>query len=86
MKPGASLFGSTLLQGDVPRSASASASASAQQLMSLYNRKGIFSNQGDYLKDLEAGLETHFESVQIKIVGCVALFSAQCVSHQIRIN
>ena len=74
MKPGATLFGSTLLQGYVPRS------ACAQQLMNLYNRKGIFSNQRDYLKDPEAGLETRFESVQIKIVGCVALLSAQCVS------
>jgi len=74
MKPDATLFCSTLLQGYVPRS------TSAQQLMNLYNRKGIFSIQRDYLKGLEASLETRFESVQIKIVGCVALFSAQCVS------
>jgi len=74
MKPGATLFGSTLLQGEAPRN------ACAQQLMNLYNRKGIFSNQQDYLEDLQVGLESHFESIQIKMVGCVALFAAQRVT------
>lgn len=71
MKPGATLFGATILQGDTRRS------RCAQQLMNQYNRKGIFSNQRDYLEDLQTGLGQHFESVRIDIIGCVALFSAQ---------
>jgi len=74
MKPGATLFGATILQGDAPRS------SCAQQLMNLYNRKGIFSNQQDNLFDLQTGLEEHFGSTQLKVVGCVALFSAQAVT------
>jgi hypothetical protein len=74
MKPNATLFGSTLLQGNAPRN------VCAQKLMNTYNRKGIFSNQQDGLEDLQIGLATHFESVEIKVTGCVALFSARLVT------
>jgi len=74
MKPNATLFGSTLLQGNAPRN------VCAQKLMNTYNRKGIFSNQQDGLEDLQIGLATHFESVEIKMTGCVALFSARLVT------
>ena len=45
LTPGGRIFGATILQGDVVRS------WPAQALMNLYNRKGIFSNAGDTLKD-----------------------------------
>jgi len=72
MKPGATLFDATILLGSAPRR------GTAQQLMKLNNRKGIFSNQHDYLKDLETGINQYFESARIEMRGCVALFSAQC--------
>lgn len=71
MNPGATLFGSTIVQGNAPRN------RCAQQLMNLYNRKGIFSNQQDCLEDLRSELNQTFALVEIKMMGCVALFSAQ---------
>ncbi|MEH6357419.1 MAG: class I SAM-dependent methyltransferase [Pseudomonadales bacterium] len=73
MNPGATLFGSTIVQGNAPRN------GCAQQLMNFYNRKGIFSNQQDCLEDLRSELSQSFTSVEIKMIGCVALFSAQLV-------
>lgn len=73
MNPGATLFGSTIVQGNAPRN------RCAQHLMNLYNRKGIFSNQQDCLEDLRSELNQTFASVEIKMMGCVALFSAQLV-------
>ncbi len=58
MNPGCRVFGSTILQGGVRRG------WPARMLMSVYNRKGIFSNKDDTLEDLD-------------VVGCVALFSGQ---------
>ncbi len=60
---GASFFGATILQGDAPRS------PAAQSLMNFYNRKGIFSNDGDTLQDLEHALIGRFQDVQIKQLG-----------------
>jgi len=71
MKPGARLFGSTLLHGGVPRS------PLAQGLMALYNRKGIFANQADDLDGLRHELERRFDEVTLEVVGCAALFSAR---------
>ena len=65
------LFGATLLQGDVPRS------PLAKCLMSFYNRKGIFSNQGDDVTGLEQALFSRFREVSVEVVGCAALFSAR---------
>jgi hypothetical protein len=72
MRDGAILFGSTLLQGGVARS------AAARRLMAFYNAKGVFSNARDDLDGLRSALEARFRDVSIEVVGCAALFSA-CV-------
>lgn len=71
MNPDAHIFGSTILQGNIKRS------WLAQRLMMFYNKKGIFANTKDNFEGLEAALSQHFKNVEIEIVGCVALFSAQ---------
>lgn len=71
MNPGATVFGSTLLQGGVRRG------ALAKRLMAVYNKKGIFSNTEDTLEGLEAALKQRFSDVSIEVVGCAALFSAR---------
>jgi len=71
MNPGASIFGSTLLQGGVERS------WFARRLMAIYNKKGIFSNQADDLETLKDELSRRFSDVSVTVVGCAALFSAR---------
>ncbi len=72
MRPGACLFGSTLLQGDrVPRS------WGARRLMEAYNARGIFSNRQDTLGTLQQELERRFRQVTVELRGCVALFTAR---------
>lgn len=71
MNADAVLFGSTLLQGGVPRG------RLARCLMAFYNRKGIFSNRDDHLDGLKAALDQRFRDVSIEIAGCAALFSAR---------
>ena len=71
LKPGATLFGATLLHGGVPHS------GPAQRLMALYNRKGIFANREDDLDGLHRELGRRFATVEIEVVGCAALFSAR---------
>lgn len=71
MNEGATVFGSTLLHNGVPRS------ALAKRLMAVYNKKGIFSNTHDDLDALKTGLENHFNNVDIKLIGCAAVFSAK---------
>lgn len=66
--PGATVFGSTLLQGGVERG------AAARRLMAVYNRKGIFSNERDDLAGLERALEARLTDVKIEVQGCAALF------------
>jgi hypothetical protein len=72
MRPGCKVFGSTILQGGVPRS------WLARKLMNFYNKKGIFSNEQDDIGGLESALSERFNNVKIEVVGCVALFSAKC--------
>jgi len=67
---GGQYFGATILQGDVPRS------ASAQALMNFYNSKGIFSNNKDTLQDLTTALNNRFNDVKIQMHGVVAVFEA----------
>ncbi len=68
--PGAKIFGATLLQGnDIPRN------LAAKRLMELYNRKGVFTNQGDTLAELRDALVSRFDRVEIQRIGCGALFS-----------
>jgi len=65
------VFGATILQGGAPRS------AAARKLMRIYNKKGVFSNKEDTEEALEAELSRRFSLVDIKMVGCVALFTAR---------
>jgi len=71
MNTNAVLFGSTLLQGGVPRG------WFARRLMGVYNRKGIFSNREDTLDGLKQALSTRFREVSVEVVGCAALFSGR---------
>ncbi|AMO58433.1 methyltransferase type 12 [Endozoicomonas montiporae] len=65
------VFGSTILQGGVKRNLAASC------LMGIYNRKGIFNNTQDDLDTLHNELNARFASVDIRVTGCVARFSAK---------
>jgi Methyltransferase domain len=71
MNRNAVLFGSTLLNGGVPRN------WFARRLMHIYNRKGIFSNRTDTLDGLERALHARFRDVTVETVGCAALFSGR---------
>ena len=71
MNPNAVIFGSTLLQGSVPRS------WFAKRLMDVYNSKGIFSNQDDDLEGLKRCLSQRFRDVSVEVIGCAALFSGR---------
>jgi hypothetical protein len=71
MTSNAVIFGSTILQGDLPRN------WGARKLMAFYNKKGIFSNRNDQLDALTQALSERFSDVSIHVEGCVALFSAK---------
>ncbi|MBF7997463.1 class I SAM-dependent methyltransferase [Rahnella laticis] len=45
-------------------------------LMTVYNKKGIFSNAADSLEDLRTELESYFDKVEIRQYGVVAVFTA----------
>jgi hypothetical protein len=47
--------------------------------MDFYNKKGIFSNEQDDLISLERALAERFDHVEVEVVGCVALFSGECL-------
>jgi len=68
LKPDGEVFGATLLAQGVERS------GMARWLMGVYNRKHIFSNDGDTLDDLREVTQARFAQVDIQVVGCVALF------------
>ena len=70
LRKGGALFGATILGEDVEHN------ALAKRLMRIYNAKGIFGNATDRLSDLEAGLKNNFERYTVRVVGCVAMFSA----------
>jgi len=65
------LYGATIM-GD-----SAKHNWLGRRLMAVYNRKGIFGNQGDTMADLESTLNRHFGKVSLHQQGKVALFCAQ---------
>mgnify|MGYP003667925817 FL=1 len=71
LQPGGILFGSTVL------SDTAGHGPVSRRLMALYNRKGIFGNNQDTQAGLKAALGQHLEDVDIKIIGCVALFTGR---------
>ena len=70
LSPEGVIFGSTLLQGEVPRC------AVAKRLMKLYNSKGIFGNESDSLENLKLELRKRFKGWHVKTIGCGALFWA----------
>lgn len=64
------LYGATILGEGV------SHNGFGRKLMSTYNRKGIFSNTFDSESALKDILSLHFNKIEIKVIGTVALFSA----------
>ncbi len=68
---GGVIFGSTVLGEGVERN------VFAKSLMAIYNKKGIFSNKHDCVKDLKEILERHFSRTSVNVIGCVALFWGQ---------
>jgi hypothetical protein len=71
LKPGAVLFGSTILGRGVRPN------ALGRLMMRLYNRKGIFANFEDDRDGLERGLAAQLGSVELEIVGAAALFAGR---------
>ena len=55
LSEGGTLFGATIIQGDVP------CSNVARRLMLRYNKSGIFSNTSDTLAGLRQSLEGSFQ-------------------------
>lgn len=62
------LFGSTILGQDV------NAGFFGKRIMSIYQKKGIFDNSQDNLEALLSTLRNYFLDVDIRVVGCVAIF------------
>ena len=68
LNSGGVIFGSTLLQEGVTRG------KMARKLMQIYNKNGIFSNTEDSLEALKTSLAQQFETFEVEVVGCAALF------------
>ncbi len=71
LAPGGVFFGSTILGRGVAHN------LLGRRLMSLYNRKGIFSNIKDNQGGLEQGLASELTDVETEVVGAVALFAGR---------
>lgn len=71
LNPGGTLFGATLVQGDVPQS------AFSVGVMRWFNARGTLHNQADTQARLVHGLKQHLDEVQVEQAGCVALFSGR---------
>ncbi|PSK96207.1 methyltransferase family protein [Murinocardiopsis flavida] len=69
---GGAVFGATLL----PHGPGVHATVQARALMDAYNRAGWLSNRGDTVGDLKRELHARFDQVQVRVVGCVALWTA----------
>lgn len=74
MNPGCRVFGATILHGGARRS------WAAKWLMAFYNKKGIFSNTKDTAEGLQSALAERFGDAEVRVVGCVALFSGRLVA------
>lgn len=70
-RPGATVFGATLLHGGVERN------WLARTVMNRNNEQRIFSNTHDDLDGLREVLSEQLEDPAIEIVGCVALFAGR---------
>jgi SAM-dependent methyltransferase len=71
LRPGGTLFGSTILAEGVPQTRLA-----RSQLRSM-NRSGVFDNAGDSLDDLRKALGERFSTYVLETRGSIALFSAK---------
>lgn len=71
LNPGGTLFGATLVQGDVRQS------ATAATFMRWFNVRGTLHNRDDTRGRLVAALNRHLSEVRVEQVGCVALFSGR---------
>lgn len=71
LNQGGVVFGSTILGAGVEMN------WFAKKLMAIYNKKGIFDNYQDSFQQLKQQLELHFNQVEIKQVGIVAIFKAK---------
>jgi hypothetical protein len=71
LKPGGVIFGLTVLSVGVGRN------LLATRMMALLNARGVFHNDRDSLADIQTALEVRFTDVQVRVVGCFALFSAR---------
>ena len=71
LRPGGVLFGCTVLHGGVERS------LLGKLYMGYLNACRVFTNKQDDLEGLKENLADSFPKSSVKVVGCVALFSAQ---------
>jgi SAM-dependent methyltransferase len=71
LRPGGVLFGATLL-GDPPP-----ATRLGRRLSTIYNRRGIFSNDRDDVDSLRAALTGCFGSAELSVEGSAVLFVAR---------
>lgn len=70
LKPDGLLHGATILGEGVEHN------GFGRYLMSVYNKKGIFSNAADSCEGLRVVLERYFNKVDIHLYGVVAVFTA----------
>lgn len=75
LKPQGVLFGTTILSDEHLQT------PMSRRFAKFYNQKGIFSNRYDTETSLTIVLKKYLEHVEIKIVGCVALFKGYKFSH-----
>jgi ubiquinone/menaquinone biosynthesis C-methylase UbiE len=71
LAPGGAIFGSTVLNRGVRHN------AFSRWMMNLLNRRGAFTNLDDDLEGLKTELGRRFSSVEVKVVGSVAIFAAR---------
>lgn len=71
LKPGARVFGATILGRGVPHN------ALGRRVMAFYNARGIFGNAEDDLAALRETLGAQFHDVTLRRRGAVALFTAR---------
>jgi hypothetical protein len=69
-RAGTKIFGCTLVSDDI-------ATRWRRRLVhGLLNRLRVIDNRGDVVADLRAALEARYADCHIRIIGCMALFSA----------
>jgi ubiquinone/menaquinone biosynthesis C-methylase UbiE len=71
VRPGGTVFGSTILSSGVP------VTGAGRWLMKNLNAKGIFHNDQDSLEDLRAQLAAEFDDFELYTRGSVGLFRAR---------